>query len=68
MDVIERDDRFTVYPFDENVLSVMPLELDIHDAIIVGTALVYRDVLGADVRVITRDPRIQTSGIIETVW
>jgi hypothetical protein len=65
---IEADPRFTVYPFDESVVARMPTMLDIHDAIIVGTALVYRDLLGADVQIITRDEAITSSGLITTVW
>jgi len=38
MDTVSSDPRFTVYPFDEAVVEKMPPALDIHDAIIVGTA------------------------------
>jgi PIN domain nuclease of toxin-antitoxin system len=32
-----------LYPLDEQVAMLIPTELNIHDAIIVATALVYRD-------------------------
>jgi hypothetical protein len=35
----------TVYPIDEQVVSLTPTSLNIHDAIMVATALVYRDIL-----------------------
>jgi len=68
MATIEEDPRFTVYPFDEAVVTRMPTNLDIHDAIIVGTALVYRELLGTDARIVTRDPAIASSGVVNTIW
>lgn len=58
----------SVYPLDEAVLELFPAGLDIHDAIIVATARVYRDVLRQPVRLITRDRPIAESGLIETLW
>jgi len=42
--------------------------LDIHDAIIVATALFHRDDLGETVAVITRDAMIAASGLVPIVW
>ncbi len=61
-------DNCTVYPLDEEVVEKIPLNLDIHDAIICATALVYRDVLGYEVRLISRDEEIMKSGIVEMIW
>jgi PIN domain nuclease of toxin-antitoxin system len=58
----------TIAPFDEVTARHIPTNLDIHDAIIVATAIVYRDVLGEDVTVITRDGEITNSGIINVLW
>ena len=58
----------SVYPLDEAVLELFPAGLDIHDAIIVATARVYRDVLHRPVRLVTRDEPITQSGLIETLW
>ena len=44
------------------------MELDIHDAIIVATAKVFRDVLGEEVRIITKNAQIAASGLIPIVW
>jgi len=53
---------------DELVVSRLPTQLRIHDAIIVATGLVFRDVLNEPTALITQDSRIVASGLIETVW
>jgi hypothetical protein len=53
---------------DEQVAMLIPTGLNIHDAIIVATALVYRDILHEPVAVITKNGEITYSGLIETVW
>jgi hypothetical protein len=68
MVTMQADPRFTVYSFDENVLDRMPTHLEIHDAIIAGTALLWGDLRRDRVPVITRDPAIEQSGLVETVW
>ena len=40
----------------------MPVIWDIHDRIICGTALVYRDLLGEAVKILTKDEGIRDSG------
>ena len=57
-----------LYPLDEQVALRIPTGLNIHDAIIVATALVYRDILQESVTVITKNGEITHSGLIETVW
>jgi PIN domain nuclease of toxin-antitoxin system len=61
-------DNVVVYPLDEQVVDKLPTALDIHDAIIVATALVYRDVLRHEVAVVTKDEMIAVSGLIEIIW
>ena len=56
------------YPLDELVVSRLPTQLRIHDAIIVATGLVFRDVLNEPTALITQDSKIVASGLIETVW
>ncbi len=46
----------------------MPAGLDIHDGIIVATALLFRDVLQQPTSLITRDRPITESGLVEVVW
>jgi hypothetical protein len=57
-----------IYSLDERVVDRLPTTLDIHDAIIVGTALVYRDLLSQQVALITRDTAITASGLVPVVW
>jgi PIN domain nuclease of toxin-antitoxin system len=57
-----------IQPLDEQVVNQSPMSLDIHDAIVVGTALLYRDVLGEQVAVLTRDTAITQSGLIPVLW
>lgn len=46
----------------------MPPGLEIHDAILCGTAPICMDSLKEDVRVITKDESIVQSGIVATTW
>ncbi len=57
-----------VHPLDEKVVSKFPSGLNIHDAIIVATALVYRDIFQQPVTLITKDGEITRSGLIQTLW
>ncbi len=66
--LVERSERFRLSPLDSAVALAMPTSLNIHDAIICGTALVYRDLLGEQVSVVTRDEDIHRSGLVDTVW
>lgn len=58
----------TACPLDEEVVSRIPESLNIHDAIITATALVYRDVLSHPVKLITKDQMIRDSRLIEVLW
>jgi PIN domain nuclease of toxin-antitoxin system len=57
-----------IYPLDETVVEHLPTTLDIHDAIIVATALVFRDLLNEPTAVITKDRAITESHLVNTVW
>jgi len=57
-----------VHPLDEEVVSQIPTGLNIHDSIIVATALVYRDVFQQPTTLITKDSEISRSGLIQTLW
>jgi PIN domain nuclease of toxin-antitoxin system len=57
-----------VYPLDEQVVALVPTGLEIHDAIVVATALLYRDVLRQEANVITKDEAIRDSGLVEVLW
>ena len=57
-----------LYPLDEQVAMRIPTGLNIHDAIIVATAFVYRDILNEPAAVITKNGEITRSRLIDTVW
>jgi PIN domain nuclease of toxin-antitoxin system len=57
-----------VHPLDEDVVAQIPTGLDIHDAVITATALVYCDILQQPVTLITKDIKITQSGLIQTLW
>jgi len=65
---IEDDPRCVIYPLDSHVIHAMPIIADIHDGIICGTALLYRDLLGESVKILTRDGQIRKLSKIITVW
>ena len=65
---LREDPRARIYPLDERVIECMPTGLDIHDAIICGTALMYQQLLQEDVKVLTRDKAIIGAGVVETAW
>jgi len=60
--------RCVVYPLDEAVVDRLPPVLSIHDAIIVATALAFRDDTDEGTAVVTRDAEIAASGLVEVVW
>jgi predicted nucleic acid-binding protein len=47
---------------------MIPTSLNIHDAIIVATALVYKNILKLSVEIVTKDTEIKTSGFVPTCW
>jgi PIN domain nuclease of toxin-antitoxin system len=57
-----------VYPLDSAVVERLPTTLNIHDAIIVATALVFRDVLSERMAVVTKDADITGSGLVNVLW
>lgn len=62
---ISLDPRCLIYPIDLSVVHKAPLGLNIHDALIMGTALVQREVVEG---VLTCDESIVKSGLVSTVW
>jgi hypothetical protein len=57
-----------LFPLTEPVLALLPVELEIHDAVICATALLLQEA-GADaVGVLTCDRQIAGSGIVRSVW
>jgi len=63
--VIGSDRRCTIYPIDLSVINEAPPGLDIHDSLIVGTALVQREAITG---ILTRDETITSSRLVPTLW
>lgn len=58
-----------IHPLDEFVVSKLPIELNIHDGVIVATALIHAESEDFDsVQLITRDRAVKASGLVRTVW
>jgi len=66
--IINEDDRCAVYPVTSDVVDLLPLELDIHDALICATALACKRAFGEDTVVLTKDRAIAESGSVTAVW
>jgi PIN domain nuclease of toxin-antitoxin system len=65
---IESCDNILVYPLDISVASLSPTTLDIHDAIIVGTALQTAEEFGLPSSLITIDKAITESRLVPIIW
>lgn len=65
---IESDRRLVPVPLTLDILNRVPHTLEMHDGIIVATALALRDSLAEEIQLITRDKDIRGSGLVETVW
>ncbi|HAG49932.1 MAG TPA: hypothetical protein DHU69_09360 [Deltaproteobacteria bacterium] len=67
LEYLSESENCVVYPVDENVVEKMPDSLNIHDALIVGTGLVYKNILREEVGILTEDEEIATSGILPVI-
>lgn len=62
---ISKGEDFVIVPFDfpifEEVMK-LPLDLELHDRIIVATARIY------EAKVLTKDEKITKSGVVAVIW
>lgn len=65
---LRESDDLLILPLTEHELSLLSPELDLHDAIIVASALAYAARSGEAVTVLTKDERIAGCGLVETAW
>lgn len=56
-----------IYPVDEAVVENMPERLNIYDALIVATGIVYKNILREDVKILTEDEEIIKAAILPVV-
>jgi PIN domain nuclease of toxin-antitoxin system len=68
MALIDSLNNCEVHPFDEAILNILPAGLEIHDAIIVATAMALTGAIAEPVRVLTHDKRITESGLVDVLW
>jgi PIN domain nuclease of toxin-antitoxin system len=52
----------------QDVAAHIDLRLDVHDAIIVATALQFQAATGEAVKVISKDRKIVASGLVDVIW
>jgi PIN domain nuclease of toxin-antitoxin system len=67
IDYLSESENCVIYPVDEDIVEEMPEGLNIHDALIVATGLVYKNILGQDIRILTEDEEIIKSNILPVV-
>ena len=60
--------NFTVAPLDVATITRLPNGLDIHDALIVATALATAELADDEIVVLTADLAITSAGIVSTFW
>jgi PIN domain nuclease of toxin-antitoxin system len=60
--------RITIFPMDLFIVSRITSKLDIHDSIIVATALFCREFFQDDISILTNDRAISESGLVPVVW
>jgi PIN domain nuclease of toxin-antitoxin system len=65
---IESCANILVFPLDISVASLSPTTLDIHDAIIVGTALQAAEEFGQPASLVTIDEAITKSQLVPIIW
>lgn len=64
LEYLSNCDNCIVYPVDETVIDNMPGGLNIHDALIIATGLIYKNSLDREVFILTEDDAIKSSGIL----
>ncbi len=64
VEYLSESENCVIYPIDEDVVNEMPVGLNIHDALIVATGLVYRNILKEKVKMLTEDEEIIQSHIL----
>lgn len=64
IDYLSQAENCIIYPVDEDVVENMPVGFNIHDALIVATGLVYKNVLREKVKILTEDKEIIKSNVL----
>ena len=65
---VETSENILLHPLDISVVTNAPISLDIHDAIIVGTAIQSAVEFGQTVSLVTIDKAIADSKLAPVIW
>ncbi|MEO0095919.1 MAG: PIN domain-containing protein [candidate division WOR-3 bacterium] len=65
---IDEDERCVIFPLNEDIIDVIPTQLDIHDGIICGTAILFSKTLKDKVAILSRDREIKDSQLVQVIW
>ncbi|HLE41964.1 MAG TPA: PIN domain-containing protein [Nitrospirota bacterium] len=65
---VETCSNILIAPLDISVVTISPISLDIHDAIIVGTALQAAEEFGQTTSLVTIDGAITDSRLVPIIW
>ena len=65
---VETSENILLHPLDISVVTIAPLRLDIHDAIIVGTTIQTAKEFAQTVSLVTIDKAITDSKLVPVVW
>ncbi len=68
LQMIESCGNILVFPLDISVASISPTTLDIHDAIIVGSALQAAEEFGLPSALVTVDKMITEARLVPVIW
>ena len=67
IDYLSEAKNCIIYPVDEDIVENMPERLNIHDALIVATGIVYKNILRENVKILTEDEEIIKTAILPVV-
>jgi hypothetical protein len=65
---VETSENILLHPLDISVVTIAPISLDIHDAIIVGTTIQVAEEFGQAVSLLTIDKAITDSKLVPVIW
>jgi PIN domain nuclease of toxin-antitoxin system len=68
LDLLQSARDVTLMPLTSSVADLIDTKLNVHDAVIVATALDYSQRSGQMVNLVTKDQAIGSGGLIETIW
>lgn len=65
---VEEDARCKIHPFDFMCVEALDERLNLHDAMIVATGIVYKKYVDSLTKILTKDEKITNIKLVETVW